>query len=350
MLQLEKSENKLIQIKPEQYTDLYNGVLDESILSTEILVLRDHLGGFDKMMHTNVLDYIESIGFDKVIGIEYIVDYRLKQAYKNFTLRFAGDNTPHFALLESLSEYNIHPIIDYKNFICSFNRKPHVSRQILVAFLNNQGYFDSNYCSKCFAYNNSDVNEQLEGFDMSDNEMRLFRKFLNNNKVFCESTIKFTPDNQQHLDPCYGTGYYPVGDIANYNISNVILLEDKLTQSFIHIVSETIATGYYPFITEKFLYSVVTRGLFLSYAQPLWHDYLEKYYGFKKYNKIFDYGFDKIENPIKRLVRLLEMISKFANLSVDDWHDLYHMEMDTIEFNYDHYFSKRYLHNLKPHE
>jgi len=37
------------------------------------------------------------------------------------------------------------------------------------------------------------------------------------------------------------------------------------------------------------------------------------------------------------------MISKFAHLSVDDWVDLYQMEMDAIEYNYDHYFSKRYI-------
>jgi len=125
--------------------------------------------------------------------------------------------------------------------------------------------------------------------------------------------------------------------------SNIYNLEDKLTQSFIHIVSETMATSYYPYVTEKSLYSIVTRGLFLAYAQPQWHAHLSTYYGFKQYNKIFDYSFDEIKNPVKRLIRLMEMISKFAHLSVDDWVDLYQMEMDAIEYNYDHYFSKRYI-------
>jgi len=73
---------------------------------------------------------------------------------------------------------------------------------------------------------------------------------------------------------------------------------------------------------------------------------LSTYYGFKQYNKIFDYSFDEIKNPVKRLIRLMEMISKFAYLSVDDWHDLYNMETDTIEYNYDHYYSKGYLKKL----
>ena len=124
-------------------------------------------------------------------------------------------------------------------------------------------------------------------------------------------------------------------------------MEDKLTESFVHIVSETMSTSYYPFVTEKFLYSVITRGLFVTNAQPKWHAHISKYYGFKLYDKIFDYSFDSIENPIERMVRLMEMISKFSNLSVDDWNDLYLMEMDTIEYNYDHYFSKGYMKRLK---
>jgi hypothetical protein len=107
------------------------------------------------------------------------------------------------------------------------------------------------------------------------------------------------------------------------------------------------STSYYPFVTEKFLYSVVTRGLFIANAQPNWHSHVEKYYGFKLYDKIFDYSFDGIENPIERMIRLMEMVSKFSNLSVDDWNDLYLMESDTIEYNYDHYFSKKYLDCLK---
>ena len=106
------------------------------------------------------------------------------------------------------------------------------------------------------------------------------------------------------------------------------------------------ATSYYPFVTEKFLYSVVTRGLFLSYAQPGWHSHVEKYYGFKKYTKLFDYRFDNIENPVERLIELITMISKFEKLTPVEWHDLYLLEQDTIEYNYDHYFSGAYHEQL----
>jgi hypothetical protein len=103
------------------------------------------------------------------------------------------------------------------------------------------------------------------------------------------------------------------------------------------------ATSYYPFVTEKFLYSVVTRGLFLAYAHPGWHAHLEKYYGFKPYTRIFDYRFDNIGNPVERLVELMTMISKFSKLSKQEWHELHEIERDTIDYNYDHYFSQNYL-------
>ena len=114
-----------------------------------------------------------------------------------------------------------------------------------------------------------------------------------------------------------------------------------------HVVSETMATSHHPFITEKFLYSVVTRGLFVAWAQPRWHEHLETYYGFKLYKNLFDYEFDKIHNPIKRLVALMSMLAKFSKLTRFEWHDLYLLEMDAIEYNYQHYFSRQYLECLK---
>jgi hypothetical protein len=43
----------------------------------------------------------------------------------------------------------------------------------------------------------------------------------------------------------------------------------------------------------------------------------------------------------------MSMLSKFSLLSSDDWRDLYEMESDTIEHNYDLYFSKKYIKYLE---
>jgi hypothetical protein len=70
-------------------------------------------------------------------------------------------------------------------------------------------------------------------------------------------------------------------------------------------------------------------------------------YGFKLYTTIFNYEFDTITNPVIRLVELLGMLSKFGHLTPADWHDLYLLEKDTIDYNYDWYMSKQYLAQLE---
>lgn len=124
---------------------------------------------------------------------------------------------------------------------------------------------------------------------------------------------------------------------------NIHNLAPIITKCFVHVVSETMSSTYHPFVTEKFLYSVVTRGLFVAYAQPQWHQHLEKIYGFRPYTRLFDYAFDQEINPVKRLVKLADMLSRFQSLTVLDWHDLYLCEHDTVEYNYDHFASGAYL-------
>ena len=296
--------------------------------STEVYIT-DHLSGFTDDLSNNILGYLTDIGYNGIVFTEYVNDNELSSKWSALDLRFS--TLLNDAVLNHFSSYNIHPTIKFENFVCSFNGSSHVSRQLLTSIINKMGYFDSDYCSKNFNYSNEFIVEQLKNLNLNDNDVKLYRKFFQNDIEFNENIYSF-------------------GHVRYDHASNIYNLEDKLTQSFIHIVSETMATSYKPYITEKFLYSIVTRGLFLAYAPPLWHRYIEKYYGFKLYNKIFDYSFDGIKNPVKRLIKLMEMISKFAYLSVDDWMDLYQMEIDTIEYNYDHYFSKQYLQCLKKYE
>jgi hypothetical protein len=283
-------------------------------------LINDHLGGFDKELNNPCLSKLSS----NVTKIRYIVTDKLKEKYPNIKSDIAKD----FLLFDQLTDYNMHPEVNFKNFVCSFNGSGHVSRQLLTSILQNQGYFNLEYSSKNFAYDNNWIVSHLDHLGLTDSEMRLYEKFFVNKSTFNDTIYSF-------------------GHVQYSHANNIYNLEDKLTRSFVHIVSETMATSYYPFVTEKFFYSIVTRGLFVAYAQPGWHKHIETYFGFKLYDKIFDYSFDEIQNPVKRLVRLIEMISKFSMLSVDDWKDLYHLEQDVIEYNYDHYFSGNYKKHLE---
>ena len=57
--------------------------------------------------------------------------------------------------------------------------------------------------------------------------------------------------------------------------------------------------------------------------------------------------FDSITNPVERVVELMTMISKFSKLTINEWRDLYLIEQDNIEFNYNNYFSGNYLKHIK---
>ena len=287
----------------------------------------DHLNGFDTAYNNDILDLILSFASKQhqriTVHTSYIFDDHVLSNYNNLDFKCRM-----FKMLHSFHDYRQHPELDFQNFICSFNGSEHVSRKLLVAILKKFGFYNPEYVSKNFVF----IKDKLDGHitDYVGSRNNFYKKFFIDN------------DSDEFFNTINSFGHVRF-DHAN-NVKN---LESKLTNSFLHVVSETLATSHVPFITEKFVYSVVTRGLFLAYGQPGWHDHLENYYGFRKYNRIFDYRFDAIQNPVERLVELMSMISKFSILSSDDWRDLYAIEKDTIEYNYDQYFSRNYLKHVE---
>lgn len=279
-------------------------------------IIADHMMGFDSEKKNYLLDYLEKRANSDGIKLKIFTDYYpvpFRPIYKNLII----DSTYNDKLMDQFVNYKSHPPINFKNFICSFNGAAHVSRQLLVALLKKYEWFNNEYCSQCFDIDPVKIDGYIQMF-VPDDE-RLYRKL-------------FVPDSVLERNVLH--------DLVQFDhTSNIKLLEKELTQSFLHLVSESIATSYCPSISEKFLYSIVTRGLFLAYAGPQWHEINQEAHGFKLYTKLFDYTFDKIENPVIRLVELTSMISKFSHLSMADLHDLYLIELDAINYNYDHYFS-----------
>ena len=291
------------------------------------LMISDHLAGFDSTFYSHILGEVIKIArVNNISNVStgYFLDEKISTRYPDIKFfykeKLVGGNG-----WEAMKAYNVHPEQTFKKFLCSFNGSPHVGRKLLVAILQKLGFFNPKTCSKNFSYSVDALDGHLADF-LEQQQCRIYKKY-------------FIGDDSQ----TFFANIYSFGHVRYDHKNNIYNLEDKITQSFLHVVSETLATSYYPIVSEKFLYSVVTRGLFVAYAQPGWHEHLERYYGFRKYDKIFDYGFDEIQNPVERLVDLMSMISKFSVLSRDDWRDLYEMEIDTIEYNHDHYFSKKYI-------
>jgi len=292
------------------------------VLEQSSIILQDHIGGFSNDLGNPFFALLDSHNYSGNVLIEYQITSDLKKRWSELNLVYDVD-AKESIIFSKLKNHNIHPPIDYSNFLCTFNGSAHVSRQLLASVLHKVGLFDVNYCSKNFRTTYGDVESHLRNYNLTDSEVRLYRKFISSDLEFNNNVFTFDYSRFEHT-------------------SNIQVLEKQITSSFVHVVSETMADSYYPFVTEKFLYSVVTRGLFVAFAQHGWHSHLEEFYGFKKYDKIFDYAFDDIANPIKRLITMIEMIIKFKSMTTDELMDLYHMEQDTIEYNYDLYFSGNY--------
>jgi len=298
-------------------------ILSQTVGNVTTIKINDHLGGFDTNYYNPLLEQINKFAEQQQCKINtytsYIPETRLTNHYPwlNFKLII-------FPGWQQFQEYTIHPNLTFKKFICSFNGSAHVSRKLLTALLHKFKWFDPECCSKNFNCSTDVVDGHIN--DYVGNQTNFYRKFFidSNSSEFLNSNYSFGHNRYNHKE-------------------NIYTLQNQITSSFLHVVSETMVTNHYPIITEKFLYSVVTRGLFLAYAPVGWHLHLEKYFGFKRFTKIFDYRFDSIINPVERLVELASMISKFGVLSSDDWKDIYLIEQDTIEYNYNHYFSQDYL-------
>jgi hypothetical protein len=224
-------------------------------------------------------------------------------------------------LVSPLYNFNIHKDKHFKNFLISFNGTAHVSRKLLVSALHRRGWFDPQYSTKNLSYTADEIDGHIK--DLVGEKEVVYRKFFSiDDEDFNHSIISHHYDRYAHLK----------------NIENLDL---RLSESFVHVVSESIATTYTS-PSEKYFYGIATRSLFLAYAGPFYHRYSAETLGFRLYDTLFDYRFDTIVDPVDRLIELLCMLSKYSCLSPADWHDLYLLEYDNIEYNYDNFFSKRF--------
>lgn len=310
----------------------YNEFLDIQSIP-EVFIMGDHLNGFLQNGHNPLLQALSQFACKNkrkytILMDQYILPEFMHDRYQNLDIKFSTKVFQQYNPCTTLSGYRQHPAPTHNKFLCTFNGSSGVGRMFLLALLNKFGWFDPATCSKNIRYDQSQLDGSLESFVGKDKNS-YYRKFF------------ITPNDDDFADTVFSFGYNKF-DHAN----NISVLSAPLAESFVHLVSECQSVYEYPYITEKFLYSVVNRGLFVTYGQVGWHQHLTKYWGFKPYTKIFDYHFDDIRNPVERLLALVTMLSKFRHLSRLDYHDLHEMEHETTEYNYDHYFSGAYLKSL----
>ena len=138
--------------------------------------LEDHLGGFSRDMSNLIISSLPTQQVD--VKTEYMFSDEIKQIYPH--INFSFDYTTKKHILGKFLEYNMHPELNYKNFICSFNGTPHVSRKLLVAILEKFKWFNSTYCSKNFLYSADLIDGHLSDYISAE-------QHLIYNKFFCNS-------------------------------------------------------------------------------------------------------------------------------------------------------------------
>lgn len=272
--------------------------------------------------------FLEEFGDTEVtVWLQIIATEQLKAKYPNIDFKFY--NHYSFDKLNNY-EYVSKATKEFDEFLSCFNGADEVGRQFVTALLQKNNLWSYNSCSKNFVYSIDRIDGNLISF-CGDTE-RFYRKFIISDT---DSSLEF-----------YNSKY--VLDRKNqFNYKhNADVLLPIIERSWLNLVTESCSVSYNPWLTEKIVFPILAKTLWLAFAQPGYYAYIEKHLGFKKYDKIFDYGFDAEPNPVKRLIKLFETFYKFKNLTKQELHDLYLLEEDTIKYNYDHYRSKSYMNNL----
>jgi len=162
-----------VQINYRDYLRLLNGNI--ALPTDETLVLIDHLSGFTQNLNNDVLTYLSDCKYKNKILTQYIVTEQLKNQFFNLDLAFALD-LQYQINLQNFENYTVSLDVNYKNFICSFNGTPHVSRKLLVSILKKFEYFNPAYCSKNFSFTTDVIDGHIG--DYVGNRDNFYRKFF----------------------------------------------------------------------------------------------------------------------------------------------------------------------------
>jgi len=167
------------------------------------------------------------------------------------------------------------PDTEIKYLFTCLNARPHLHRVIMLDTLKKYNLLDTNI----YSWNDKDPK--------------------NVNKHFNDYVPKYW--RYKHVT------------IDNYNQDPEVKLRTlplEVHQSLINLVTETFTDV--PFITEKTYKNFIFGKPFLVFGFPGIHNHL-KYMGFKLYDSIIDYSFDKEQDDIKRCNMIVEQLAKLSN-------------------------------------
>lgn len=292
--------------------------------------IKDNLGGFDKNLENPILRHINDHAQNEIeVQIHYYATDELRSKYPNLAIiGVAGMMSLNSAtsVVQDFHNYN------YKfsnsiptNYLCSISGSYSIGRALMCCGLEKTKLLTNGFFSKPFTIDIDQIDQFI--IDQCGEDERYYRKFFIN-----DDGIDFY--QKEHTIGDYVKASYLMTNRVNYT-TVMEQLSSAISSSFITLISESHPESYLPNISEKELYPSFNKKLFLVYGQPGWYKHVQATFGYKPYSKIFNHDFDLIENPVIRAAMIIWELNKYANLSKLDWHDLYLIEKDSIEFNYD---------------
>ena len=299
----------------QNHEDILAGILSK--LDENHIRMNDHCNGFDIDGENKILRTIDTWAKDKDVTVwlhQYLTE-GVRRLYPNVTVKFDVD------LQDALNFYRYSKFdadVDntFEHFITCFCGKGYDGRHILSAELISEGMWDWETCTR--------------NFDLTDTGY-IYKKYDRNMPIV----------NEDDTYKTHSIDYVPLEQLYNLNV-----LHQSIATSFINVVSETESSKHYPFVTEKFLFPILTNTLFVAHAQLGWHKQIRDIYGFQLY-PIFDYTFDDIANPVDRARALVNMLKPFQHLSKQEWIDLTKSQEHVILYNNKHLRSGNYLQSMK---
>ena len=116
----------------------------------------------------------------------------------------------------------------------------------------------------------------------------------------------------------------------------------KLTESFLHIVTETCYWDDKTHLTEKIFKPIVARQPFVLLGCANNLQYLRSY-GFKTFDAWWDESYDTITDPIERLQAVVKIIIEICSMSDEDLTAMLHGMQHVLNYNYNRFYSKEFI-------
>jgi hypothetical protein len=107
---------------------------------------------------------------------------------------------------------------------------------------------------------------------------------------------------------------------------------------FLHVVAETVYNYPSTFISEKTMKPITNKRPFIIVG-PLYSLKNIRELGFKTFHDFWDEGYDEVEDPEERLLRILNIIEVICHQSLDDLRSICFKMNDVLNYNFDYYIN-----------